>query len=72
MSQPNMSKIPRELVSRQEAADILNVQPQTLAKWASTQRYALPYIKVGKAVRYRRSDLQQFMRRNTIGPIDYQ
>lgn len=61
-----------ELVSRQEAADILNVQPQTLAKWASTQRYALPYIKVGKAVRYRRSDLQQFMRRNTIGPIDCQ
>jgi excisionase family DNA binding protein len=57
----------RELVSRQEAADILNVQPQTLAKWASVRRYDLPYIKVGKAVRYRRSDLQQFMNRNTIG-----
>lgn len=57
----------RELVSRQEAADILNVQPQTLAKWASAQRYDLPYIKVGKAVRYRRSDLREFMDRNTVG-----
>lgn len=57
----------RELVSRKEAADILNVQPQTLAKWASAQRYDLPYIKVGKAVRYRRSDLRAFMDRNTVG-----
>jgi excisionase family DNA binding protein len=57
----------RELVSRQEAAKILSVQPQTLAKWASAQRYDLPYIKVGKAVRYRRSDLQEFIDRNTVG-----
>lgn len=57
----------RELVSRKEAADILNVQPQTLAKWASAQRYDLPYIRVGKAVRYRRSDLQKFLERNTVG-----
>jgi excisionase family DNA binding protein len=57
----------RELVSRKEAADILDVQPQTLAKWASVQRYDLPYIRVGKAVRYRRSDLQKFLERNTVG-----
>jgi excisionase family DNA binding protein len=59
----------RELVSRKEAADILNVQPQTLAKWGSTQRYDLPYIKVGKAVRYRRTDLQKFMERHTVGAV---
>lgn len=59
----------RELLTRKEAAGLLNVQPQTLAKWGSTQRYDLPYIKVGKAVRYRRSDLQKFMERHTVGAV---
>ena len=57
----------RELVSRKEAAEFLDVQPQTLAKWASVQRYDLPYIRVGKAVRYRMTDLRKFLERNTVG-----
>lgn len=49
------------LFSRQEAADYLGVSPNTLAVWASTGRYNLRYIKVGKLVKYRRSDLNLFL-----------
>lgn|ERR1035437_7651654 len=62
----------RELLTRPEAAQLLGVKPQTLAKWATTQQNGLPYIKVGKSVRYRRSDLTQFMARNTVGTVNDQ
>ena len=49
------------LFSRQEAANYLGVSANTLAVWASTGRYDLKYIKVGKLVKYRRSDLNLFL-----------
>lgn len=32
----------------------------TLAVWRSTKRYDLPFLKVGRYVRYRKSDLRKF------------
>jgi len=55
------------LLTREEAAAILGVRPQTLAVWASAQRYDLPFIKVGRCVRYRMRDLQAFIDRRTVG-----
>lgn len=55
------------LRSRREAANYLGVAPQTLAVWACTKRYYLPQIKVGRHVKYRQSDLDAFIERNTIG-----
>ena len=55
------------LLTRQQAAEFLGLRPQTLATWASAQRYALPYIKVGRSVRYRLRDLQDFLDRRTVG-----
>jgi excisionase family DNA binding protein len=49
------------LISREEAAAILGVKPQTLAAWHSSRRYALPVVKVGRSVRYRPSDVQRFI-----------
>jgi hypothetical protein len=46
------------LLTRQEAAAYIGVQPNTLATWACTQRYDLPYVKVGRNVRYRKQDLE--------------
>lgn len=57
------------LVGRKEAADFLGVASQTLAVWASTERYHLPYIKVGSKVRYRMSDLEAFLERNLHGGV---
>ena len=57
---------PDDLLTRAQAAELLNVQVQTLACWASSQRYQLPYIRVGRAVRYRRSDLNRFLASRTV------
>jgi excisionase family DNA binding protein len=56
-----------ELLTRQQAAELLGVRPQTLAVWASTKRYDLPVVKVGRnIVRYRRRDVEAFLARHTI------
>ena len=56
----------RELLSRAEAAAYLGVAPQTLANWLTTKRYPLAAIKVGRLVKYRRSDLEAFIERNRV------
>ncbi|RLM48864.1 DNA-binding protein, partial [Halorubrum sp. Atlit-28R] len=37
------------------AAEYIGVEKTTLAIWRCTKRYPLPYVKVGRLVRYRRS-----------------
>lgn len=49
------------LMSRKEAAMYLGVSPSTLANWASTKRFVLPYFRIGRAVRYRKTDLDAFI-----------
>lgn len=49
------------LLDRKTAAKYLNVSPGTLAVWDCTKRYDLKPIKVGRAVRYRRADLDAFL-----------
>lgn len=53
------------LYSVEAAAEYLGVAVNTMSVWRSTGRYDLPYIKVGRLVRYRLSDLQAFLARNT-------
>ncbi len=55
------------LLTREQAAEFLNICPQTLSVWKCTQRYNLPVVKVGRCVRYRLSDLQAFIERNVVG-----
>lgn len=52
---------PDPLLNRKEAAKFLNVSPGTLAVWDCTKRYDLKPIKIGRAVRYQRSSLYQFL-----------
>ncbi|MGH9927684.1 MAG: helix-turn-helix domain-containing protein [Pyrinomonadaceae bacterium] len=54
------------LLSRKEAARYLNLATQTLAVWACTGRYGLPYIKIGNRVRYRLSDLEEFVKTRRV------
>lgn len=55
-----------ELLTRDKAAAYLGCRPQTLAVWAATGRYRLPFLKVGRLVRYRRADLDAFLERRTV------
>lgn len=49
-----------------QAAEYLSLKPQTLAVWRSTGRYNLPYIRVGRLIRYRKSDLDRWLRDRTV------
>lgn len=55
-----------ELITRDQAATLLGIRTQTLATWASTGRYALPFVKIGRRVMYRISDIQAFVESNLI------
>ena len=58
---------PSERVDEKRAAQILGVTAGTLSVWRRTRRYPLPYQKIGRAVRYRISDLEEFANSRTIG-----
>ncbi len=59
--------IPKMLTTDQAAA-VLNVHPSTLEKGRQSHRAGLfpPYVKIGKAVRYRLADLEAWLDANTI------
>ena len=54
----------RQLLDTTEAAEFLGVESHTLAEWRSTERYNLPYVKIGRLVKYRRQDLEHFVESN--------
>jgi excisionase family DNA binding protein len=54
------------LLTTDEAAKLLSIQPKTLAYWRCVKRYTLPYVKVGKSCRYRRSDIDAFIESRTV------
>ena len=65
----SMSNTPAEkddLLSTQDAAVLLDVSPQTLEVWRCTKRYPLPYVKVGRNVRYARSAILAFIASRTV------
>ncbi len=57
---------PVPLLTPEQTAELLGVAVQTLSVWRSTARYPLPYIKVGRNVRYSRADVQQYLDRATV------
>lgn len=54
-----------DLVDETEAAEILDVVPGTLQVWRSTGRYGIPFIKVGRKVRYSRTALNAWLESRT-------
>jgi len=64
----HQSREPRfesELMTRAEAAEYLRVAPATLACWASNGRHAIPFVKLGSKVCYRRGDLDKWLESRT-------
>ena len=49
------------LLTTPEAAELLQVKPTTLENWRVTGRYSLPFVKVGRRVRYRESTLLEWL-----------
>lgn len=50
-----------KLLNNDQAAEYMGVTSRTLDVWRSTKRYQIPYIKVGRLVKYRQSALDAFL-----------
>lgn len=49
------------LLTRRQVAEWLGVQPQTIAKWKWAGQDGPPSINIGRAVRYRQSDVEAWL-----------
>jgi predicted DNA-binding transcriptional regulator AlpA len=65
-SNPNQD----QLLTRKQAAQFLGVKTNTLAVWHCCKRYDLPYYKIGRSVKYKLSDLENFIAKNQKGLSD--
>src|SRR5262245_10729060 len=55
-----------QLLDEKAAAKLLNVTPAALRRWRREQR-CLKYIRIGRLFRYRDSDIEEFISKNTEG-----
>ena len=63
----NNSSNPNQLLTRRQAAAFLGVKENTLAVWHCCKRYDLPFYKIGRSVKYKISDLENFIAQNQQG-----
>lgn len=56
-----------KLLSAGQAAEILGLKESTLAqfRWRGDKR--LPWVKLGKSIRYKLTDIEAFIERSTVG-----
>jgi excisionase family DNA binding protein len=52
--------------SNAEAAAYLGISSEALEIWRCTGRYKIPYLKIGRRVRYRRADLDAWLASRTV------
>ena len=60
-------KQPSELLTTEEAAAYLKLKPNTLERRRSQYPHRLPFVKIGRTVKYRLEDLQAFISGNRQG-----
>ncbi len=56
------------LLTPKQVAERLGITTHTLAVWRCEGRYALPYVKSGRLVRYRESDIAAFIEKRLKTP----
>lgn len=57
---------PSTLLTSKQAAEALSTPQATLSLWRHRKNVAIPYIKIGGNVRYRASDLLEFIKSATV------
>ena len=58
------------LLSVEEAAAYLGIQPNTVHNWSMKKNRKLPVCKIGRLNKYRLSDLTDFITSNMLLPAD--
>ena len=54
-----------KLLTPEEVSQIIGITPESLSVWRCTARYQIPYIKIGSRVRYRESDIMNWLNQRT-------
>lgn len=54
-----------DLLNEVQAAILLDTSVGTLQVWRSTGRYQIPFVKIGRNVRYKRADLEEWIESRT-------
>ncbi len=50
------------LLTDEQVAEYLQLRgAHTLAHWRTSKKYSLPYIRIGRAIRYRKEDVEAFL-----------
>ena len=62
-----MGPRPSKLLTYDEAAPIIGVRTGTLQVWVSRGDRGIPYLKISRLVRFRREDLEAWLRRQERG-----
>jgi len=65
-----MSESFRALLDERMVARLLGVSRGTLQVWRSTKRVPLKFVKVGRLVRYRVSDIEDYVASRTVEPSE--
>ena len=55
-----------KLLRPEEVAELLGIDLHTLAVWRCEGRYNLPYVKVGRLVRYPEEGVRRFIERRVV------
>jgi hypothetical protein len=58
------------LFGNDAAAAYIGVTPRTLEVWRCTKRHQIPYIKVGRLVKYRQTVLDTWLAVQTVGAVE--
>lgn len=57
----SIAELKNALLSPQDVCDILKIKMQTLYNWICQKR--IPVIKMGRSVRFRRNDIENFLKK---------
>ena len=60
-----------ELLSEKEVENIYKINARTLQR-ERTVGTGIPYVKLGKRVRYKKGDVEKYITKHTIGNYQYE
>ncbi|MGF7163255.1 excisionase family DNA binding protein [Rhodoligotrophos appendicifer] len=61
-----MNTATNALLNTEQAANVIGVTERTLSTWRHTGHVRIPYVKIGRKVVYRRSDLERYLDEHTV------
>jgi len=56
----------RQYLTPEQLSDMLNISLSTIEKWRFNGNVKIPFIKLGRIIRYRVDDVHQFLEDNIV------